>query len=237
MSREDGAGGPSGTVTELEFRLDDDSYPLVAASTAEDCRFALEEILPRTSGGPLEFFSVRGTAADTVVDLAGGYRGIEPRLVDAFDDGGIVELRVQRSCPVATVGDEGAIPREFVVEDGEAHMVADVLPADRADAVCERIHEEHAGVEILAKRERPVTAPTFSSHQLQSALEELVTDRQREVLTAAYLGGYYDDPRGATGSELAGRLGIAPSTFGKHLRAAERAVMDLLFDQGAGGNR
>jgi DNA-binding CsgD family transcriptional regulator len=228
-------GDQSGSVTELEFRLTDDANPLVDASTVGDCRVALEEIVPRTSTGPLEFFSVQGAPAERVVDLTAEYSGIDPKLVEAFDDGGIIELRVSRSCPVATMGDAGAIPKSFVAEDGEAHMVGEVLPGDAADSVCERVTDGHPGVELLAVRERSVSAPTFTARQLQSAVDERLTDRQREVLTTAYLGGYYDDPRGATGAELADRLDIAPSTFANHLRAAEQAVVELLFAEGPDG--
>lgn len=51
-----------------------------------------------------------------------------------------------------------------------------------------------------------------------------LTDRQREVLTAATELGYYDTPRAATYEDVAERVESSPSAVGQVLRRIEREV-------------
>lgn len=55
--------------------------------------------------------------------------------------------------------------------------------------------------------------------------EELLSERQREVLSAAVDGGYYDTPRGCSLTELADELGVAKSTCSEILHRAEEVVV------------
>jgi predicted DNA binding protein len=59
---------------------------------------------------------------------------------------------------------------------------------------------------------------------------ESLTDRQLEVLEAAYRGGYFRWPRDATAEEVAESLGISSPTLHKHLRHGEARVFEALFD-------
>ncbi|MFC7027627.1 helix-turn-helix domain-containing protein [Halomicroarcula sp. GCM10025710] len=47
-----------------------------------------------------------------------------------------------------------------------------------------------------------------------------MTDRQAEILRAAYLAGYYAWPRDTTAEELAESLDISSPTLHQHLRRA-----------------
>jgi predicted DNA binding protein len=62
-------------------------------------------------------------------------------------------------------------------------------------------------------------------------LAETLTDRQRQVLKAAYYAGYFDEDRKRTGGEIADALGIAQPTFSKHLRTAQRNVFETIWDR------
>jgi hypothetical protein len=57
-----------------------------------------------------------------------------------------------------------------------------------------------------------------------------LTEKQREVLVAAYKLGYYEIPRKITSEELAKKLGIVDSTLVEHLRKAEQRLMTQLFE-------
>lgn len=59
---------------------------------------------------------------------------------------------------------------------------------------------------------------------------EFGTDRQREVLQAAYHGGYFESPKRATVQEIAATLGVSGPVFHSHLRAGERTIFDHLLD-------
>ncbi|MBP1921357.1 hypothetical protein J2751_000346 [Halorubrum alkaliphilum] len=59
-----------------------------------------------------------------------------------------------------------------------------------------------------------------------------LTDRQREVLCAAWRLGYFSYPREASAEEVAEAVGIARSTFAEHLAAAQRRMIGVVVDGG-----
>lgn len=56
--------------------------------------------------------------------------------------------------------------------------------------------------------------------------EVVLTKRQEEVLALALREGYYETPKRIHLSDLAKRLGMAPSSLGEVLKRAERAVIE-----------
>jgi len=52
-----------------------------------------------------------------------------------------------------------------------------------------------------------------------------LTEKQREVIIAAYKLGYYDIPRRINSEKLAKKLNIGNSTLGEHIRKAERCLL------------
>jgi hypothetical protein len=65
---------------------------------------------------------------------------------------------------------------------------------------------------------------TEANFSPDSPLSKL-TEKQREVLIAAYKLGYYDIPRRINSEKLAKKLNIGNSTLGEHLRKAERRLL------------
>ena len=58
-----------------------------------------------------------------------------------------------------------------------------------------------------------------------------LTEKQREVLIAAYKLGYYDLPRKINSEKLAEKLNIGNSTVGEHLRKAERRLLAIMLSE------
>lgn len=56
-----------------------------------------------------------------------------------------------------------------------------------------------------------------------------LTDRQREVLRAAFERGYYDIPRGVSSDDIADEFGLEKSTVLEHLRRAEQNIVDAVL--------
>lgn len=92
----------------------------------------------------------------------------------------------------------------------------------------EALEEHYRSVELRARRELAADA---DAPGLSSALEERLTDRQREAVRTAHLSGYFEWPRASTGEEVAAALGITQPTFNRHLRTTERTLFSLLFDE------
>ena len=65
---------------------------------------------------------------------------------------------------------------------------------------------------------------TEANFSPDSPLSKL-TEKQREVLIAAYKLGYYDIPRRINSEKLAKKLNIGNSTLGEHLRKAEQRLL------------
>ena len=57
-----------------------------------------------------------------------------------------------------------------------------------------------------------------------------LTHRQQEIAETALQEGYYDDPRGISGADLANRFDVSSSTLHQHLRAAESKIMRGFFE-------
>lgn len=62
-------------------------------------------------------------------------------------------------------------------------------------------------------------------HQSVETTDRLLTDRQRELVTAAVEQGYYDTPRTCTLTELADHVGAAKSTISETLHRAEETIV------------
>lgn len=62
-----------------------------------------------------------------------------------------------------------------------------------------------------------------------SPLSQL-TEKQQDVLLAAYKMGYYDIPRKVTTEELATKLGLVDSTVVEHLRKAEQRIFRHIIE-------
>lgn len=71
-----------------------------------------------------------------------------------------------------------------------------------------------------------ITGMSFkrAAYQRKDMLSVL-TERQREVMVAAYRFGYYDLPKGISSMRLAERVNLSKATTLEHLRKAERRLL------------
>lgn len=237
MADDPSVRGTPGVVV-VEFAVSDHAYPFVALSAAEDCRVDLERMLPRGSGRFAEFFSVAGADPDRVLERAEEADDIDPRLVERDDDGGLLEFVVDGFCPARDLAQRGAFPTTVRSEDGQGTIVAEIPGSRSAPAVVGGFLDAHPSISLVAKRTAEEPTPRFSRRELQRAVGERLTERQREVLMTAFDLGYYDRSGSATLERVGDVLGISASTVSQHLKAAERGVVALLLDdERADGSR
>ncbi|WP_299269751.1 helix-turn-helix domain-containing protein [Halorientalis sp.] len=110
---------------------------------------------------------------------------------------------------------------------GDLRVTVQLPPETDVRGYVERVTEELDGAELVGKYDQPIDnelQPTPST-----ALNERLTDRQRETLQMAFHAGYFDWPRGNDAVTVAAELDIAQSTFSQHLRTAERKVLEHVF--------
>ena len=218
-------------VVELQFRTDDPRYPLVSITRSTGCRAELQQILPRGDGVYAMYYQVSGVRPDDALAVAADHDDLDARLVSGFDDGGLFEVLVPEGDEyfVFALSEAGAIPRHMWADEGVAHVVAEVLPGKRTCEVIERFRDEHPTVELAARRQQDYSVPLFTCREFQSAIDDVLTKRQREVLLAAFVAGYFEWPRDESAAEMAAKLDLAPPTFSQHMRTAQRKVFTLLF--------
>lgn len=217
-------------VVEVEFAVADSEYPFVAIAQSEECEIVLEKLLPRADGRQAEYFSVSGTAPDRVVEFVDGHDAITARVLANGGERGLVEFVVGDGCPARFLAKRRAIPTRVEGTPGGGKIVAEVLAEDDPSEVVDEFVAEH-DAELVAKRTQPKPTPLLSDSEIQTTILEELTDRQREVLERAHEAGYYRRPREQTGEEIAADLGISPTTFQEHVRAAERKIVTFLVEE------
>lgn len=225
MSEEAPHSGADRTV-EAEFAMSSSRSPLVRLSERPDCRVELEALLPRDGGRVAKYVSVSGT--DPAALECGDWSGVVDVTLHVREDaGGLLELVVDDDCPEAFLAERGAVPLEIRGSDGACTVVVEIPPGEEATAVIGEFLEEYAA-ELVAKRRRDESPHRLGRGDLRPQILDQLTDRQREVLFAAFDHGYYERPRRTTGEEIAAELDITGPTFQQHLRTAERKVVSAL---------
>jgi len=211
------------TVT-LTFRSESEDACLVWLANACDCTLETAGAV-ETEDGVVQYLRVEGATPDAVVDAVGEYDPDRRAAVTRTDGDQIVEIHTEGALSVALSEAGARLQTATARPDGVRVTVETSSDADiRAiQNVVERFNPE---MDLVAKTEHSRPADDRCS---DSPLDSL-TDRQREVLRAAYLAGYYDWPRESTAEELAHSIEIASSTLHQHLRRAERNLFRELLD-------
>jgi len=215
-------------IIELEFAITDAGLLFARLSTAAGCTLELEESEYRPDGSLQLYLTGRGVDAATLVDLARDDDAVrEAVCIVEHDEECLLEVVVEESL-LATLTEYGAVPRAVTAENGTVRFTVELPYEAEARELFELVEEEYPATELLGyhERERPVE----TRQEFAAALSEQFTDRQEAALRTAYLGGFFDWPRGIDGNELADSMDITRPTYHQHLRAAQRKVFEELFE-------
>lgn len=150
------------------------------------------------------------------------------QITDGGDGENVFEFTTTGASVPLTLLQRGAKVAAATAENGSAQFVAEVPPKSDVRSIVSAITEAHPTVGFVARREVD-RSPRRERNPLDD-LEEMLTDRQRSVVQAAYHSGFFEWPRGSTGEEIADSLGISPPTYHEHLRHAQQKVMTELLD-------
>jgi predicted DNA binding protein len=85
-------------------------------------------------------------------------------------------------------------------------------------------------VEVVKAHVGKVVNMTFKQSTYEKKdLRSILTDKQREIMTAAYRYGYYDIPKRISSEQLSEKMNISKPTLLEHLRKVERRIfMEIL---------
>ncbi|WP_436906560.1 histidine kinase N-terminal 7TM domain-containing protein [Halosimplex marinum] len=217
------------SVVELEIACGDEADPLVAVASDLSCEVELEGIVPGGAEGPVAYLQVAGADPEAAREALAADGG-ESRVVRTAGDanGGLLEWQVTGGAPLGAIFDRGANVHRAAAADGRASYELDIAAAADVRALVDHLRERFDDVRLLSKRER--SQGVEAADALPDAPLEDLTDRQREVLEAAYRAGYFEWPRDSNAEEVAETLDISSATLHSHLRKAERSLLVDLFE-------
>jgi len=221
------------SVTELGFDVRGDDCWFTDISERTGASLALERLARDGHDAVTEYFTVADADPEAAVDAASEHDVIDDAQVvtdgrDADDAPSLCRFEVSEDGIAATLAEYGSVVESASVSAGEGRVEAVVPRSGDVRAVVEGVTEVHPGVDLVAQRERERTVQT--EQEFRTALRDRLTDRQREALETAYLGGFFEWPRESTGEEIAAVMGISQSTFLQHLRAAKRKLLAELLE-------
>lgn len=217
------------SVTEIEFQVTESAY--FPAALTERCGGSMELtwMTPGQGETLVQYYSLRGMEKPTVEDVVSERDEIETMDVITEDE---VELQcrfeVTDSSLARPITEHGGDLRAIDASEGRARLTVHLSPNANIRTMVEGLQAHHPTIELLARRETERQAPT--TEEVRTAIEESLTDRQREALHTAFIAGFFEWPRLNSGEEIADTMAISQSTFLQHLRAAERKVLEVLLD-------
>ncbi|AOW80855.1 PAS sensor histidine kinase [Halodesulfurarchaeum formicicum] len=221
------AGAASDTV-EVEFSIQDPQYPLYRVAERTDSEIRFETILATTDGTVTELWTVLDGDPEAVFEAVQENTKIVS--ADWFGAPEHGQLTVEMAKPMLADGirDHGGRLAEAIGTPTGATVTLVQTAEQPVRPIIAWVSTQYTDVELTARRTR-----TPQDAGLLTSTSELLTDRQREILRAAYYGGYYETPKQITGEELGTSFDISRPAVYKHLQAAQRKLLRALFDDGA----
>lgn len=215
------------TVIELTIQCTDDGAFFAAASAALDCTFQLSGLVPIEGDSLLCFLLVTGSTPEEVLTFADDASGIDrARLIRNDGDSALIECAITDD-PAVVVFEQGGTIQELVSEEGRERLVGEVATDADTRSVVDSVTNVFPDSYLVSKRERE--KPVETKLGLRESLNELLTAKQESALRVAYLGGYFEWPRGSTAEELADSMGVSSPTLHNHLRNAQQKLLTAFF--------
>ncbi|ELZ30540.1 PAS domain S-box [Halosimplex carlsbadense 2-9-1] len=215
------------TVVELEFEVGARDSPTASVAGELGCRLSLNGVAP-AAAGYVAYVAVDGARPEAVAEALADRDGVDgARVVEAHGETGVVEV-TGGADPVAALVEHGATVRAFETTGEVATVRCEIAPRSDVETLITAVEAAGEDTVFAAKRTRDRDVRTVEL--TRTAVEERLTDRQREALALAYHAGFFASPRHSTGEELADVLDIASPTFYRHVREGTRKVLELLVD-------
>lgn len=211
--------------TEVEWSADGILFPDVPEGT----RFAASTIIVSAADDLSLTGQVRApdqTTIERYFDTATWF--VKPSIESL--GGGVFAFDVNR-----TVGPDDRLRHLLNAIDAHSATLASVTSSASGEVTT--FHVPAGRMRLLWEALRTTGDPQLvSKHRIEvdQARREpfaALTDRQTEVLSTAYRRGFFDQPKGVSGDELADQFDISRSTLHQHLRTAERKLLGTILDR------
>ncbi|SFS67598.1 bacterio-opsin activator domain-containing protein [Halostagnicola kamekurae] len=220
-------------VVAVDVEIADDAAAPIAVAQAANCRLEYRRSVHRTGAETASLFTATDASADdstefaaTLADSAAPVDGVDLEVLVERDGDCLVELTTETNV-VAWLSDRGVRTQAITAEDGRARLTLEIPRSADVRSIIEAIEARYDGTDIRSFHHREPDTETRA--EFVGRLEEELTERQFAALQRAYLGGYFEWPRPATGEELAESMGVSRPTFHEHLRNAEAKLCRAFF--------
>ena len=211
----------SGSLVELELRIDGADALLSRAASAFGEPLHVEGTVPQGGGRSLVYLTTEGDDPGA----AGSVNGVESIRRMSEGPNGRIEASVSEETVADRLSALGGVMRRMATSPEHVDVTVTFPRPVDVRRIIEHLAEQYGHVELVSRRDR-----TRGDHPVTpGGLSNELTDRQREAVETAYLGGYFDWPRASTGEEIATAMEITQPTFNRHLRTAERKLLGSIF--------
>nr|WP_231896153.1 bacterio-opsin activator domain-containing protein [Haloferax sp. BAB-2207] len=162
-------------------------------------------------------------------DVVAAGRDIATRVrhVSTDDSGSLFELRLPRESLFETLYASEATLRALDATPTQTTLTAEVPTRVRVRSFVDALDSNYPGTSLLSRR---TAAGAESPQTFAAEMRAAWTSRQHESIRAAHLAGFYEWPRRSTAETLAETFDISAPTYQYHLRAAERKLVERVFE-------
>jgi len=225
----------SDQVTEIRFRVRDPAFPAVRFATEVEGSVTFENAAARRDGPHRVYVSVTSEAEEEDEERRAKIDEVAERtpLVESYshvttrDDAEVYSVVGDISFFRQVLDRSGTLLEMKATEDG-AELLVELPKYASVKSFVSMVEGEYDGVEVLSTRSKEREYRTESG--FKGKLKEELTDRQLETLQTAYYSGYFDSPRESTGREIAEQLGVTQPTVTENIKAGQRRLLSMLFD-------
>ena len=200
--------------------------PFVAAADSE-FQIDIDEVVRLPDGTALEYLTATGIPTKALNEVfAHDSTVLDTKLLQSTDDGCRLEVHVAGlSVPLVFESLGGQVISLIKPQSDGSVVLTGRIPGDLdLRTALGEIRHVHSDIQVVSHE------LDYSPRLLYNIVKDVLTEKQLAAVQIAYYGGYFETPRASTGDELADRLGITRQTYNRHLRKAEQAVFEQLFE-------
>lgn len=222
----------SDSVTDLTFRVGDESFPPVRFATEAQAEVSLEGSSPTEDEGQVAYVDVSPTEEGEEVSETTEAAAERLPSVDSLEH--VVSRKDAESFRISggamflqeTLKHGGELT-ELKATPEEAEMTVRLSGRASKAPFVSMMEQEYDDVELLSteQRQREMVRSGFLE-----GIEEELTRSQMETLRTAYHSGYFNSPKDRNSREIADVMEVSQPTVTENIKAAERTILEEMFD-------
>ncbi|MDS0474679.1 MEDS domain-containing protein [Natrinema sp. 1APR25-10V2] len=217
--------------TEVGLRITDSQSRLRRLANQIEGDLEINTVLPETDDGLQLFFTVSDVPGETVLTTAEKSPSVTTvRQIAERDQGTLFEavVDVESGIPMMMEQFDASVTHLSATEEAVKAIVA--LPQrNDVSTFVDQFKDVYSDTTVTSVQR--VTQSVETAESFYADIEDTLTDRQLEALQLAYHSGYFEWPRESSATEVAESLGVTQPTFNGHLRAGQRKLFSMLFDE------